>query len=313
MLVTFPELSERSRKRATAVVVLFVIGIVPGFVAAFVGRWAAEGMAGGHDLRAVISVSDSTTTEGQDGPHVAYETLAVTEDGRALELPTGKAFGLAEPVVVRLSSLTGRVLSVRGAAGIVEVHHPGEKIAAMSIGGALLVLGAVVVFSAVRPVTARKSLWFLAGFAFAAYVVLAPLGFGATAYREAAEPVPNLWEHRREAWGPPPVIGKGQAAVSGESAVRVLESRSEPPEGAEVWLSGFHVLTLRIEASRMGDTALELSADEHGAPRRVKDCAGVPGAFDGSTGLVCFVVPPGYQPKYLVVGKLDREVLLTLQ
>ncbi|MBB5857941.1 hypothetical protein ACFQ05_20220 [Amycolatopsis umgeniensis] len=293
--------------------VLLALGIVLGFIAAFAGRWAAEGMAETYDSRAVISVSDSTTTEGQSGPHTTYETLAVTEDGRAIELPTGRAFGLAEPVVVRISSLTDRVLSVRGADEVVEAHHPWERITVMSIGGALLVLGAVVVYSVARPVTVRKSLSFLAGFVFAAYVVLAPVGFGGTAYRDAADPVPNLWEHRRDAWGPPPVIGKGQTAASGDSAVRVLDSRPESPEGAEAWLSGFHVLALRIEASRLGDTALELSADEHGSPRRVEQCAGAPGAFDGTTGLVCFVVPPGYQPKYLVVGELDREVLLALQ
>ncbi len=307
--MTFPEQSRKSQ----GVAVLLAIGIVLGSIAAFAGRWTAEGLAGRYDLRAVVSVSDSKTTEGQNGPHTTYEIMAVTENGRALELPTAETFGLAEPVIVRLSSLTDRVLSVRGADAVVEAHHPGEKITAMSIGGALVVLGVVVAFLVARPVTVRKSLSFLAGFAFAAYVVLAPLGFGGTAYREAADPVPNLWEHRREAWGPPPVIGKGQTAVSGESAVRVLDSRPEPPEGAEAWLSGFRVLTLQMEASRLGDTALELSADEHGAPQRVKDCAGAPDAFDGTAGLVCFVVPAGYQPKYLLVGNLDREVLLALQ
>ncbi|MEU3628622.1 hypothetical protein BS329_17555 [Amycolatopsis coloradensis] len=293
--------------------VLLAIGIVLGFIAAFAGRWAAEGMAGTYDLRAVVSVSDSETTEGQNGPHTTHEILAVAENGRAIELPTGETFGLAEPVIARISSLTDRVLSVRGADAVVEAHHPGEKIAAMSIGGVLVILGGVVAFVAVRPVTTAKSLSFLAGFAFAAYVVLAPLGFGGTAYRESADPVPNLWEYRREAWGQPPVIGRGQTAVSGDSAVRVLDSLPEPPEGAEAWLSGFHVLALRIEAARLGDTALELSADEHGAPKRVKDCAGAPGAFDGTAGLVCFVVPQGYQPKYFVIGTLDRETLLTLQ
>ncbi len=308
-VVTFPEESQKSQW----VAVLLVTGIVLGFIAAFAGRWTAEGMAGTYDLRAVISVADSTTTEGQNGPHTTHEIVAVAENARAVELPTGEAFGLAEPVVVGLSSLTDRVLSVRGADEVVEAHHPWEKITAMSIGGVVLVLGVAVAFSVTRPVTVRKSLSFLAGFVFGAYVVLAPLGFGWTAYREAADPVPNLWEYRREAWGPPPVIGKGQAAVSGDSTVRVLDSRAEPPEGAEAWLGGFHVLALRVETSRLGDTALELSADEHGAPRRVEDCAGAPGAFDGTAGLVCFVVPSGYQPKYLVVGELDREVLLTLQ
>ncbi|MFC3448225.1 hypothetical protein [Amycolatopsis speibonae] len=311
--MTFREVSPKGKTRPETVAVLVVLGIVLGFIAAFAGRWVVEGLADSYDVRAVVSVSDSTTTEGQNGPHTTYETLAITEDGRAIELPTDRAFGLAEPVVAKLSSVTARVLSVRGATAVVEVHHPWEKTAVMSIGGALLMLGAVVAFSVVRPVTARKSLSFLAGFVFAAYVVLAPLGFGGTAYRDAADPVPNLWEHRREAWGPPPVIGKGQTAASGDSAVRVVDSLPKPPEGAEAWLSGFHVLTLRIEASRLGDTALELSADEHGAPRRVGDCAGAPGAFEGTAGLVCFVVPPGYQPKYLVVGKLDRETLLSLR
>ncbi|WP_181774024.1 hypothetical protein [Amycolatopsis pittospori] len=288
---------------------LFVIGVVLGFIAAFVCRWTAEGSADAYDVRAVITTTDSETTEGQSGPHTTYEILAVTENGRAIDLPTGETFGLAEPVVVRLSSLTDRVLSVRGADTVLEVHHPWEKIAAMSAGGLLLLIGSVVVFLVAR---ARSLPAFLAGAAMAAYVVLAPLGFGGTAYREAADPIPDLWEHRRQAWGPPPVIGRGQTVVAGDSTLRVIDRAPKPPEGAAAWLSGFHVLTLRIEATRLGDTALELSAGEHGAPRRVEDCAGAPGAFDGTEGLVCFVVPPGYRPEYLVVGKLDREILLTL-
>ncbi|MGK4591052.1 hypothetical protein [Amycolatopsis sp. w19] len=296
-----------------AMIIAFVIGIVWGSVAAFAGRWAVEGSAGTYDVRAVISEWNSKTTEGQNGPHTGYEVLAITEDGRAIELPTRDAFGLADPVVARLSSVTDRVLSVRGAARVVEAHHPWEKITAMSLGLALLVFAAVVLCRLARPGVARKALPFLAGLAFAAFVVLTPVGFGGTAYREAADPVPNFWEHRRDLWGPPPVFARGQTAVSGESAVRVLDGWPGAPSGAEAWLSGFHVLTLRIEASRLGDTALELSADEHGEPERVKDCAGAPGAFDGTTGLVCFVVPPGYRPEYLLVGKLDREVLLKLQ
>ncbi|MFJ8913713.1 hypothetical protein [Amycolatopsis sp. NPDC102389] len=308
--MVFQELDRNAERRTNAMVIVFLIGIVFGFVAAFVGRWTVEGIAGTYDVRAVISEWNSKTTEGQDGPHTGYEVMAITEDGRAIEVPTRDAFGLADPVVARFSSVTDRVLSVRGADRVVEAHHPWEKITAMSLGWALLVLAAVVLVKVARP---GKSLPFLAGLAFGAFIVLTPVGFGGTAYREAADPVPNFWEHRRDLWGPPPVFAPGQTAVSGESAVRVLDSRPGAPDGAEAWLSGFHVLTLRIEASRLGDTALELSADEHGEPARVKDCAGAPGAFDGTTGLVCFVVPPGYRTEYLLVGKLDREVLLKLQ
>lgn len=297
--------------------VVCVIGVILGFVAAFLGRWAAEGLAGTYAVRAVVSVSDSATTEGQNGPHTTYEILAVTEDGRAIELPAGKEFGLAEPVVARLSSLTDRVLSVRGATAEVEAHHPGEKIAVMSLGGVLLALGVIVVCRARRPLsagvgTARALPSFLAGVVLAGFVVLAPVGFGGTAYRAAADPVPDLWKHRRDAWGPPPVVGRGQTVVAGDLTLRVGDSTPGPPEGAAAWLSDFRVLTLRVEATGLGGTSLELSAGEQGKPRRVADCAGAPGAFDGATGLVCYVVPPGYQPRYLVIGELDREVLLTL-
>jgi len=311
--VVFRELDRKDVQRTNAMIIAFVIGIVWGAVAAFAGRWVVEGLAGTYDVRAVISEWNAETTEGQNGPHTGYEVLAITEDGRAIELPTRDAFGLADPVVARLSSVTDRVLSVRGATDVVEAHHPWEKITAMSLGWVLLALAAIVLFKVARPGIARKALPFLAGLAFATFVVLTPVGFGGTAYGEAADPVPNFWELRRDLWGPPPVFASGQTAVSGEAAVRVLDSRPGPPEGAEAWLSGFHVLTLRIEASRLGDTALELSADEHGEPERVKDCAGAPGAFDGTAGLVCFVVPPGYRPEYLLVGKLDREVLLRLR
>ncbi|WP_410579655.1 hypothetical protein [Amycolatopsis sp. lyj-108] len=311
MVVREPD--RKDSQRTIAKIVVFALGIVWGAVAAFVGRWTVEGLAGVYDVRAVISERNSTTSEGQHGPRTSYEVLAIGEDGRAIELPTRDTFGLADPVVARLSSVTDRVLSVRGATDVVEAHHPWEKITAMSLGWVLLVLAAIVLARLARPGIAWKSLPFLAGLAFAALVVLTPVGFGGTAYGEVSDPVPNFWELRRDLWGPPPVFARGQTAVSGDSAVRVLDSRSGPPEGAEAWLSGFHVLTLRIEASRFGDSALELSADEHGEPERVKDCAGAPGAFDGTTGLVCFVVPPGYRAEYLLVGKLEREVLLKLR
>ncbi|WP_410650455.1 hypothetical protein [Amycolatopsis sp. cmx-4-54] len=311
--MVFRELDRKDGQRTNAVIIAFVIGIVWGAIAAFAGRWSVEGLSGTYDVRAVISEWNSKTTEGQNGPHTTYEVLAIAEDGRAIEVPTRDVFGLADPVVARLSSVTDRVLSVRGATDVVEAHHPWEKITAMSLGWALLALAAIVLVKVARPGIARKALPFLAGLAFAAFVVLTPVGFGGTAYGKAAGPVPNFWELRRDLWGPPPVFARGQTAVSGEAAVRVLDSRPGPPEGAEAWLSGFHVLTLRIEASRLGGTALALSADEHGEPERVKDCAGAPGAFDGTTGLVCFVVPPGYRPEYLLVGELDREVLLRLR
>ncbi|QXV57286.1 hypothetical protein [Amycolatopsis sp. TNS106] len=311
--MVFPELDRKDGRRTDTMVLALVIGVVWGAVASFAGRWAVEGLAGTYDVRAVVSEWNSKTTEGQNGPHTTYDVLAITEDGRAIEVPTRDAFGLADPVVARLSSMTDRVLSVRGADRVVEAHHPWEKIAAMSLGLAFLVLAAVVLVKVARPGVARKSPPFLAGLAFAAFVVLTPVGFGGTAYREAADPVPNFWELRRDLGGPPPVFARGQTAVSGEAAVRVLDSRSGPPDGAEAWLSGFHVLTLRIEASRLGGTPLELSADAHGEPERVKDCAGAPGAFDGTAGLVCFVVPPGYRPEYLLVGELEREVLLRLR
>ncbi|WP_409491297.1 hypothetical protein [Amycolatopsis sp. cmx-11-12] len=295
---------------------LVVLGVVLGVLAAFLGRWTAEGLAGTYAVRAVVSEVDSTTTEGQNGPHTTYEVQAITEDRRVIELPVRAEFSRGEPVVARLSSLTDRVQSVRGVTAEVEAHHPWEKIAAMSVGGLLLVVGVIVAWSVRRPLSARLGTpralpSFLAGVVLAAFVVLTPVGFGGTAYRAGVDPHLKLWKYGREA-GEPPAVRRGETLVAGDLTLRVTGLVPEPPEGAAAWLGDFRVLALRVEATGLGDTSLKLSADAHGEPERVEGCAGAPGAFDGTAGLVCFVVPPGYRPGYLLVGERDREVLLVL-
>ncbi|WP_145926667.1 hypothetical protein [Amycolatopsis orientalis] len=314
--MTVQEQARNNEQRTRAVAGLIVLGVVLGFLAAFVGRWAAEGLGGTHVVRAVVSESDFTITEGQNGPHTIYEVRAVTEDRRVIELPVGEEFRRGEPVVARLSSLTDRVLSVRGARAEVEAHHTGEKIAAMSLGGLLLAFGVLAMWQGRRLLpgrlgTARAVPSFLAGVVLASFVVLTPVGFGGTAYRPGVDPALNLWKYGREA-GDPPAVGRGGTVVAGELTLRVTGIQPRPPEGAAAWLSDFHVLTLRAEARGLGDTSLKLSADEHGEPRRVDGCAGAPGAFDGTTGLVCFVVPPGYRTGYLLVGERGHEAWLTL-
>jgi hypothetical protein len=314
--VIFQEQSRDSEQRTRAVAGLVVLGVVLGFLAAFVGRWAAEGLGDTHTVRAVISESHFTTTEGQNGPHTTYEVRAITEDGRVIELPVNGEFLRGEPVVARLSALTDRVLSVRGVTKEVEAHHPWEKVVAMALGGLLLAFGVVVVWSVRRPLSSRLGMLgaipsLLAGVALAAFVVLTPVGFGKTGYHTTGHPRLEMWKYGREA-GDPPAVGRGKTVVAGELSLRVTGIVPQPPEGAAAWLSDFRVLALRIEATGLGDTSLELSADAHGEPRRVEGCAGAPGAFDGTKGFVCFVVPPGYQPGYLLIGERDREAWLTL-
>lgn len=314
--MVFQGSSRTDERRTRAVAGLVVLGVVLGFLAAFVGRWAAEELGGTHAVRAVVSESDSTITEAEHGPRTTYEVRAITEGRRVIELPVRGEFRRGEPVVARLSSLTDRVLSVRGVTAEVDVQHAWEKTVAMSLGGLLLVFGVVVGWQVRRPLSSPLGMTraipsFLAGVALAAFVVLTPVGFGKTGYHTTGYPVLEMWKYGREA-GDPPSVARGGTVVAGELTLRVTGLVPEPPEGAAAWLSDFRVLTLRVEATGLGDTSLKLSADAHGEPRRVDGCAGAPGAFDGRAGLVCFVVPHDYRPGYLLIGERDREAWLTL-
>jgi hypothetical protein len=275
----------------------------------------------------VVTVHDSETSEGQNGPSTSWTSEAVAEGGRAMRLPGEEEFSLARPVVVRLSSLTDRVLAVRVADGrLVKFHDLAAKAVLMPVGAAaVLVAGWVLVRTGRRhaPKFRTAVLYSLAGATFAAAMVLSPSGFGRGAFDSATTvPVTDLSRVDLRPGAPPPVAERGAVATSGDAAVRVLDVRRGAPEGAAQWLSEFEVLTVKVEETR--STAGEpldvrLVADEHGAPTRVGDCAGAPGALTGATSapgtrtaLLCFAVPPGFAPSYLLIGALEDRALLTL-
>ncbi len=306
---------------------LLVIGAVLGTVAAFSGRWFAEATAGSYEVRAVITVHDSETTEGQNGTRTTWTSEALAEDGRAMRLPGEEAFGMAEPVVVRLSALTDRVLSVRLPNGDLEDFHDQTAKVVLMTAGALAVLagGWLLVgrwrASAREGGTAKPVLTFLLGVVLAAGVVLSPAGFGQGAFRSATTvPVPDLSKAGLRT-DPPPVVVRGGAARTGDVTLRALGVERGAPEGAAPWLSGFEVLTVRVEETRTAEgppVAARLVADEHGSPELVEKCAGAPGALTGPaasgtrTGLLCFAVPPGFVPSYLLLGTVGNRSLLTL-
>ncbi|MCC8243308.1 hypothetical protein [Saccharothrix luteola] len=193
-------------------------------------------------------------------------------------------------MVVRLSSLTDRVLAVRVAdGGLVEFHDLAAKAVLMPVGAAaVLVAGWVLVRAGRRHGRGfrTKVLYTVAGAVLAAAMVLAPGGFGRGAFDSATTaPVTDLTQVELRTGAPPPVAGRGAVARSGDAAVRVLEVRRGAPEGAARWMSEFQVLTLVVEETRStaGEpVAVRLVADEHGAPVRVDDCAGALGALTGA-------------------------------
>jgi hypothetical protein len=326
-VVLLGQRSEVGGRKVVVVAVLLLVGAVLGVVAAFAGRWFAEAGAGSYDVRAVVTVHDSETTEGQNGPSTTWRSEALAEDGRAMRLPGDEAFGLADPVVVRLSSLTDRVLAVRGAdGGLVKFHDLAAKAVLMPVGAvAVLIVGWGLVRA--RRWIAREYeaglAWALAGALFAAAVVLTPAGLGRGAFDGATTvPVTDLSRIDLRKGAPPPVVERGGVARSGAVTVRALEVRHGAPAGAAQWLGEFDVLAVLVEEIRQVEgqpVAVRLVADGHGAPERVDDCAGAPGALTEEpsapgtrTGLLCFAVPPGFAPSYLLLGTLGDRVLLTL-
>ncbi len=319
------------QKSVLGVAVMLAIGAALGVIAAFSGRWIAEGVAGSSEVRAVITVNDAQTTVGRDGgENTDWTTEALAEDGRAMRLPGDRAFGIAEPVVVRLSTLTDRVLAVREAGGeLVRSHDQTVKYVLMPSGAVVALLGGWLLIRTRRwhaPALKTSDAVFTAllGAALAASLVLAPVAFGRGAFRGATTvPVPDLSQLGRRSGTPPPVVERGGTARSGDDvAMRVLGVTRGAPEGSASWLSGFEVLTLRVEETRVAEgpfLSVRLVADKHGSPEFVDYCGGAPGALANGTsapgthtGLLCFVVPPGFVPSYLLLGALEKRVLLTL-
>ncbi|WP_158852041.1 hypothetical protein [Saccharothrix deserti] len=312
-------------RKLKAVAALVLVGVGLGAMASFGGRWIAEGLAGTYTVRAVVSVYDSETVESQDGPDTFYTVEARAEDGRAISLPGNEEFGITDPVVVRLSSLTHRVLSVRGADALVKSHDRVWKavpavagVVAVLFAGWMLVAGRRVISSGLGPRGVLAAV--VCGAVIAGFVLLSPSGFGRGAFIDSTGPVPDL-SGRYSRGGEPPTVERGGVVRNEDFTLRASDVRRGAPEGAAAWLSEFEVVTVRVEATRLTDfpIPLELRADEHGRPGLVRDCAGAPGAFDHEsvvgrtvTGLVCFVVPQGYQPTQLVVGQLEQRVMLTL-
>ncbi|MEV8437413.1 hypothetical protein AB0425_08580 [Actinosynnema sp. NPDC051121] len=326
-MVLLGERSEVGGRKVVAAAVLLLVGAVLGVVAAFSGRWFAEAVAGSYEVRAVVTVHDSETTEGQNGPSTTWRSEALAEGGRALRLPGDEAFGLAEPVVVRLSSLTDRVLAVRGAdGGLVKFHDLSVKAVLMPLGAVAVLIAGWVLIRARRWV-AREfragSAYAVVGALLAAAVVLTPAGLGRGAFAGATTvPVTDLSQVDLRRGTPPPVVERGGVARPGDVTVRVLDVRHGAPAGAAQWSGEFDVLAVLVEETRPAGAqpvAVRLVADRHGAPERVADCAGAPGALTDApsapgtrTGLLCFAVPPGFAPSYLLLGTLEDRVLLTL-
>ncbi|MCP9957522.1 hypothetical protein [Streptomyces sudanensis] len=337
--------SERQHRPVT-VFALLVLAMA-GACLAFLALWVAEGLAPVTESGGVVGhVSDG---EGDRGPSDGYDEFEVevrTGDG-AVHLgergPLLVPLQLGDPVVVARSAPTGRVVSVRGPDGEVDLHaHAG-----------MIVLVGVAAAGTAGAVWQRRRLVEAVGWGLPSAGVSAPvLGAAVTVLGAVAvlaalvvpeTPEGDRWTvdgmgvYESPKYFPETVVPRGRDVDLQEVVLRVRGPLVEgAPPGSPERLRGLRVLvvpmTARIVSADPGRyVRLELIGRGEGRPRllRAADCGTAPGAFDGivadgaseggpseggsseggpseggpSERRVCFAVPPDFVPEYLVLDE----------
>ncbi|MBG0829736.1 hypothetical protein HS041_18390 [Planomonospora sp. ID67723] len=305
--------------------------VAAGCAAVFLAVWTVEAVAPVAEVQAVIAAgidhgeADYDDEVPGDGPSLEgtpyddeYITEAHTADGRIIDLgaPPGVRAKLAmgEPVVVALSSVTGRPVTVRTTEGDLSLHHSADRMVIVAVAGALIAAAS----------WNRRRLRRVMSPVVSVALVVAVTGTGAVSLlpepvRQAAgiTPVDAMGIYGDARHFPRRVVRIGQEATWPGLTLRVDGPvTTGPPPGAPSWLDGFRVMVVPVSvtgSARTGHVRTLLIGAGQGRAELVDGpaCGGLPGAFDGTTtgrstaGPMCFAVPPRFEPRYLVIEEED--------
>ncbi|MFI6642628.1 hypothetical protein [Streptomyces sp. NPDC050504] len=305
---------------------------VLGAAVAFLAVWGTEAVAPVVRETAVIGHSSDGTDEGEPN---SFFVEALTDSGA--EVPLGEGGGILEPihlgdaVVVARSRVTDRAISVSGPDGEVNLHHHTGILVLVTLSVAFLGVTAwlgrrvlVAARRALRPGAVRQLVppaALLAG----AIAVSASL-FTSDAPGGRPWTLDGMGVYDSPKFFPETVVRAGDAATVRGYSLRIGAPMAEKtPEGAPGRLSGLRVLVadvaVRNEGKEEGYLQLELIGSGRGKASLLEadECGTAPGAFDGHVAALpppssrlCFVVPEGFRPRFLIAGGADDDVAMAV-
>ncbi|BAL88563.1 hypothetical protein AMIS_33430 [Actinoplanes missouriensis 431] len=291
-------------------VLVVLLAVLPGVAVAVLGVALVDNLTPSERVPAVITALDN----GFDKDSSDYRwASARADDGRALGLGAGAPAGYGEPVVVTLSTVTGRLVAIRAAGALYQPHRTNEYLFLV-----VLLLGVLVVAALIARRMARMVPWTLllaaavAGFAGVGGWQLASTAAIADAPR--LPPSTGMGIYTEARFAPATRAATGQPVAFQDVTLRVTGPVTRgAPAGSAPWLGDFTVLTVPFSASSTGAPGgryvpLTLIGSGSGTAERIAARHCGPGGFDGQVpagsveGRMCFVVPPDFQPRQVIVG-----------
>jgi hypothetical protein len=265
----------------------------------------------------------SFTPEG--GIHLEYVVEARVDGGGTRRVGGGERFArqlsVGEPVVLRQARFTGQIIAVRTVERYLRKQPHAGHVAWVVIG--LVLIGAVV---AVPLGAWARWLWrsrdpaAIVGTVVVVtlVVVISPLLSGGTIDRP-----PLRDDVGMGVYGilPEQTAGPGGTVEVGDFAVEVTGPvHTGPPPGSPAWLGDFHVVVVPVRVGFAGaaDHVRPIVALIGPGPGRAypvpPPACGGPDPFadeaaGAAGGAVCFAVPPGFQPRYLILSGASQAAL----
>jgi hypothetical protein len=306
-------------------------------------EWVVRAGSGTTETRAVIAYTDIERGDGYRGTDDNFEAVAVTADGQAIDLAAASAgealaeqLAIGAPVIITRSVADGRVLQVRGPLTTVNVdNHLGMVIVrVLSIGFA-----AAGIWLGVRRGPRR---WLVSALAVSLGMLLC---YGVFPRQHDIGPYGGPIPDAMSRYADPPTaapaerFGRQVAAVvpigtrvesAGDATHVTVTGPPEPglPPGADPRVgAGFATLRVPLLAEPGPDSGLygpgrdflpnmDFIGEGLGRVTALDEfptCGGSPEAFPSRfaaphRGYVCFIVPDGFVPRYLVFFNDDVAV-----
>ncbi|GIF42313.1 hypothetical protein BC793_11976 [Actinoplanes xinjiangensis] len=291
-------------------VLVVILALVPGAALATLGMGLIDTLTPSERVPAVVTARDS----GLDEEGIEYhETTALADDGRGLGLGTGAPGLLGAPVVVTLSTVTGELVAVRTASDHYRPHRTGAYVFLV-----VVLLATIVIAALIARRMANLAPWTLLVIA----VVVGFVGAGGWQVASTAAVAPTsrlpagtgMSIYTNPKFMPASRSPTGQDVDFRDATLRVTGPvTSGAPAGSASWLSDFHVMVVPFSASYRGTSGdryvpLTLIGDGSGTAERVAAEHCGPTGFDGRVpagsveGVMCFVTPPDFQPRHIIVG-----------
>ena len=304
-----------------------------GLPLVFVLLWAVDAMAPSTAHRAV-AISNTVEIDDSLAGQVAasrrhrestfYRNRALGVDGRMLAYgddsvlgpEVQRRIGYGDPLIIRVSALTGRAVEVRDARGSIDLVRHRYMLMVVGGAGVILVAGAFFVRFTWRSFD-RSSFAAVVGAGLVTAMVLGGWWFGydQRAVRGPADRPPRAV--------PGTVVAQGDVLDGADWQVRVERPVQRVPAGdLPEGLRSLAVARISLEMAYSGDERQSLTGviggqlraeliDAEGA-RALPVDAGTCGSRPGPPGLpvvetgrtdeavACFVLPDGFEPRYLV-------------